>query len=48
MRRGVFRNYYKGHMDKTNGESGSEGGRCVWLGVGRGGEKIQTTVIEQQ
>ena len=35
--RGVFRNYYKGHMDKTKGEGG-----------GGGGEKIQTTVIEQQ
>ena len=25
--RGVFRNYYKGHMDKTKGEGGSRGGR---------------------
>ena len=25
--RGVFRNYYKGHMDKTKGEGGSTGGR---------------------
>ena len=23
----VFRNYYKGHMDKTKGEGGSRGGR---------------------
>ena len=38
MGRSVFRNYYKGHMDKTKGESGSRGGRWVgWSGVkGRG------------
>ena len=24
---GSFRNYYKGHMDKTKGEGGSRGGR---------------------
>ena len=28
----VFRNYYKGHMDKIKGEGGSKGGRWVWLG----------------
>ena len=28
----VFRNYYKGHMDKTKGEGRSKGGRWVWLG----------------
>ena len=28
----VFRNYYKGHMDKTKREGGSKGGRWVWLG----------------
>ena len=44
MGRRVFRNYYKGHMDKTKGEGGSEGGRWVWLGWG-GREKMQTTVI---
>ena len=27
----VSRNNYKGHMDKTNGEGGSKGGRWVWL-----------------
>ena len=43
----VFRNYYKGHMVKTKGEGGNKGGRWVWLGLG-GGEKMQTTVIEQQ
>ena len=46
MGRGVFRNYYKGHMDKTKVEGGGGGGRWVWLGWG--GEKMQTTVIEQQ
>ena len=48
MRRRVFRNYYKGHMDKTKG--GGKQGREVGLaGVGwRGRDKMQTTVIEQQ
>ena len=46
MERGVFRNYYKGHMDKTKGEDGGGGGR--WVCLGRGGEKMQATVIEQQ
>ena len=32
--REVFRNYYKGHMDKTKGEGGSRGGRWVWMGWG--------------
>ena len=41
--RRVFRNYYKGHMDKTKGEGGSKRGG----GFGWGGEKTQTTVIEQ-
>ena len=44
MGRRVFRNYYKGHMDKIKGEGGSKGGRWVWMGWG--GE-MQTTVIEQ-
>ena len=49
MGRRVFRNFYKGHMDKTKGEGGSKGGRWVWMVLGgSGGEKIQTTVIEQQ
>ena len=34
--RRVFRNYYKGHMDKTKGEGGRRGGRGVWLGWDRG------------
>ena len=48
MQRGVFRNYYKGHMDKTKGEGGSKGEGGFGRGGGRGGEKMQTTVIEQQ
>ena len=35
MGRRVFRNYYKGHMDKTKGEGGSKRGRWVWMGWGR-------------
>ena len=27
--------YYTRHMDKTKGESGSKGGRRVWLGWGK-------------
>ena len=36
MRRGDYRNYYKGHMDKMKGEGGHGGGRWVQLGWGRG------------
>ena len=36
MRRGDYRNYYKGHMDKIKGEGGGGGGRWVQLGRGRG------------
>ena len=32
MRRGYYRNYYKGHMGKIKGEGGGGGGRWVWLG----------------
>ena len=35
MGRRVFRNYYKGHMDKTKGEGESRGGRWVSLEWGR-------------
>ena len=35
VRRRVFRNYYKEHMDKTKREGGSRGRRWVWLGWGR-------------
>ena len=39
MGRGVFRNYYKGHMDKTKGEGGGgEGGGFGWGWVERWGE----------
>ena len=34
MRRGFFRNYYKGHMDKTKGEGG--GGRRVFRNYYKG------------
>ena len=53
MGRRVFRNYYKGHMDKTKGEGRSRGGckqgregGLTGVGVGSGGEKRHTTVIE--
>ena len=32
----IFRNNYKGHMDKTKGGGRSKGGRWVWLGWGGG------------
>ena len=35
MGRGDYKNYHKGHMDKTKGEGGSKVGRWVWLGSGR-------------
>ena len=39
------KNYYKGHMDRIEGEGGGGGGR--WVRVGwRDGEKRQTIVIE--
>ena len=36
MRRGDYRNYYKGHRDKIKGEGRVGGGRGVWLGWGGG------------
>ena len=36
MRKGDYRNYYKGHMDKIKGEDGGRGGRGFWLGWGGG------------
>ena len=46
MRRGNYRNYYKGHRDKIKGEGGG-GGEGGSAGVGwRAGEKRHTTVIE--
>ena len=38
MRRGDYRNYYKGHMDKIKGEGGSGGG-FGWGGGEGLGEK---------
>ena len=47
MRKGDYRNYYKGHMDKIKGEGGGGGGRGGSAGVGwKDGEKRYTTVIE--
>ena len=40
MRKGDYRNYYKGHMDKIKGVGGGGGGRWGPLGwVEGGGEK---------
>ena len=36
MGREVFRNYYKGHMDKIKGEGAGGEGRWVRLGWGGG------------
>ena len=36
MGRGVYRSYYKGHMDEIKGEGGGGRGRWVQLGCGRG------------
>ena len=45
--RGDYRNYYKGHMDKTKGEGGGGGREVGSPGVGwRDGEKRHTSVIE--
>ena len=47
MRRGDYRNYYKGNMDKIKGKGGGGGERWVQLGSGwRDGEKRHKTVIE--
>ena len=50
MGEGVFRNNYKGDMDKTKGAGAWKQGREVgFSGVGgSSGGKMQTTVIEQQ
>ena len=40
VRRGDYKNYYKGHMDKIKGEGGSGEGRgCGWGGGGGWGKK---------
>ena len=36
MRRGVYRSYYKGHMDKIKGQVRGGGGREDWLEWGGG------------
>ena len=36
VRRGDYRNYYKGHMDKTMGEGEEGGWRWVHMGWGGG------------
>ena len=46
--RGVFRNCYKGHMDKTKGEGEGGGGREVWLGWGRVVGENADNLTEQQ
>ena len=47
MRRGDYKNYYKGHMDKIQGEGGDVVGGRGSAGLGwRDGEKRHTTVIE--
>ena len=39
LRRGDYRNYYKGHMDQIKGEGGGGGGRGFgWVGVEGWGE----------
>ena len=44
----VFRNNYKGHMEKTKvGVGSGEGGGDGWVG-GIDGGKMQTSVLEQQ
>ena len=46
MRRGVYRNYSNGHMEKSRG-SLEEGGEVGLAGVGWGDEeKMQTIVTE--
>ena len=46
MGRRVFRNYYKGHMNKTKGGGGRQETDVDLAGVGwRDGEKRHTTII---
>ena len=49
MRGRVFRNNYKGHMDKNQGGRWKQGWEVGLAGVGgNGGGKMQTIVTEQQ
>ena len=42
----VFRNYCKGHMDKTKWEGGSKGGRWDWLWWGENVVNCNWTAIK--
>ena len=43
MRRGDYRNCYRGHMDKTNGEGrGGVGGGFRWGGFGGVGDNAES------
>ena len=46
MGRGVYRNYYKGHMDKIKGEGGGGGGRWVRLGWGENADNCNCITIK--
>ena len=48
MRIGVFRNYYKGHMDKTKWEGRGGGGRWVWLGWAENADNCNLTTIKKK
>ena len=48
VRRGDYRNYYKGHMDKMKHEGGSRARGGFDWGLGEWWGKMQTTVIKQQ
>ena len=44
MERRVFRNYYSGHIDKTNREGGSSrGGGFGWVGIEGWGENAENS-----
>ena len=43
----VFRNIYKGHMEKNQREVGLRVGGGDGWGGGRGGGEMETTVLEQ-
>ena len=43
---GDYRNYCKGHMDKTKGEGRSRGGREVCLVWGENADKFNLTTIK--
>ena len=46
VRRGLYRNYSKGHMEKIKGETGGGRGRLVWLVWGGGmGRKCRQLLL---